>query len=111
MNIDSRIRSLPFSQQVALFVILRMPRSNESNFSFLSSYFAKTFKPYAKKHISTDVEEFGKFIGGILSGLARNNILIKLTGDRDKVWTLSQEVKNNYDNFKKSLFNIKSYWR
>lgn len=109
-KIQNKITSLPLSQQVALWVILKMKGAAEKDFSFLSSQFAKKFKPFVKKHLSTDPDEYGKFVGATLSGLMRNNILVKLTGDRDKLWTLSPDVKNNLQKFKKKLFEIKVYW-
>lgn len=109
-EVQNKITSLPLSQQVALWVILRMNRVGESDFSFFSSQFAKEFKPFVKKHLSANPDEYGKFVGATLSGLIRNDILTKLTGDRDKLWTLSKEVKNNYQIFKKKLFEVKAYW-
>ncbi|MBU1066654.1 hypothetical protein KKE60_02555 [Patescibacteria group bacterium] len=88
-----------------------MKDSSEKNFSFSSSDFAKVFRPYVKSYLSTDSEEYGKSIGATLSGLLRNEILIRLTGDRDKLWTLSDNVKSNFEEFKKGLFEVKIYWR
>jgi len=110
MNIKNTITSLPLSQQVALWVILRIKGSNEKKFRFSSSDFAKTFRPFVKSYLSTDPKEYGKFVGATLSGLMRNKILIKLTGDRDKLWTLSDNVKNNFKEFKNGLFEMKTYW-
>lgn len=109
-QVQNKITSLPLSQQVALWVIFRMKDAAEKDFSFLSSQFAKKFKPFVKKHLSADPDEYGKFVGATLSGLMRNNILMKLTGDRDKLWTLSNEVKSSHQMFKKKLFEIKTYW-
>jgi len=110
MKPKEKITSLPLAQQVALFVILRMPSADRKNFSFLSSQFAKDFKPFVQKYISSNSEEYGKFVGAILSGLSRNDILSRLSGDRDKLWTLSNNVKTNFDQYKKYLFEIKTYW-
>lgn len=111
MDIKNRITLLPLSQQVALWVILRMKGSNERSFSFPSSDFAKAFYPYVKSYLSTDPEEYGKFVGATLSSLMRNQILIRLTGDRDKLWTLSEKVKDNFEEFKKYLFELEVYWK
>ena len=107
---QNKITSLPLSQQVALWVILRMNSAERKDFSFFSSQFAKKFKPYVIKHLSANPDEYGKFVGAALSGLMRNNILMKLTGDRDKLWTLSKDVKTNFKEFKKKLFEVKVYW-
>ncbi|MEK7113114.1 MAG: hypothetical protein AAB875_07455 [Patescibacteria group bacterium] len=109
--IKKRVVSLPFAQQVALYVILRMPGLESKGFSFLSSEFASAFKPYVRKHVISNLDEYGKFIGGILSGLMRNKILSKLSGDRDKLWTLNNEVKENVEKYRNTLFEIKVYWK
>lgn len=104
------IRSLPFNQQVALWIILRMSGSDKDDFKFYSSDFAKRLIPYLKTEFATNPEESGKFAGAILSGLARNLLLEKLTGDRDKLWTTSKLVKEHYSDFKQHLFDVKTYW-
>jgi hypothetical protein len=109
--IRQKVISLPFAQQVAIYAILRMPSFNSKGFSFLSSKFASTFRPYVRKYIISNPDEYGKFIGGILSGLMRNRILSKLSGDRDKLWTLTSEINENLDEYKKSLFEMKVYWK
>lgn len=111
MEVKEKITSLPLSQQVALWVVLRMDNAGKKNFSFLSSQLAQRFERFVKEHLSSDPDEYGKFVGAILSGLMRNRILIKLTGDRDKMWTLSDEVKENFEDYKNKLFEIKVYWR
>lgn len=110
MDIKNTITSLPLSQQVALWAILRMKESNKKSFSFSSSDFSKNFRPFVKSYLSANPEEYGKFIGATLSSLMRNEVLVKLTGDRDKLWTLSDNVKANYDEFKRELFEMKTYW-
>ena len=110
LQIQEKITSLPFSQQVALLVIFKMKNVERKDFSFLSSKLANELKPYVKKHLSINQEGYGKFVGAILSGLMRNKILVRLTGDRDKLWTLSEEVKENLNPIKKKLFEIKTYW-
>jgi len=111
MDIKNTITLLPLSQQVALWVILRMRDSHKRSFRFPSSDFAKAFYPYVISYLSTNPEEYGKFVGATLSSLMRNQILIRLTGDRDKLWTLSEKVKDNFDEFKKYLFELEVYWK
>ncbi|MFC1627048.1 hypothetical protein ACFL18_00640 [Patescibacteria group bacterium] len=110
LQVQETITSLPLSQQVTLLVIFKMENIERKDFSFLSSQLANELKPYVKKHLSVNQEEYGKFVGAVLSGLMRNKILIRLTGDRDKLWTLSKEVKENLDPIRKKLFEIKTYW-
>ena len=110
MNIKSTVTSLPLSQQVALWVILRIKKSSKKNFSFSSSEFAQSFRPFVKSFLSIDPDEYGKFVGATLSGLMRNGIFVRLTGDRDKLWTLSDNVKDNFDQYKKELSEMKIYW-
>ena len=110
INVKEFIRSLPFNQQVALWLITQMPRAEKENFSFYSSDFTKKLLPYLKKEFATDPGESGKFAGAILSGLARNNLLEKITGDKDKLWTLSKIVKDHYSDIKQNLFEVKTYW-
>lgn len=110
MKVKEKITSLPLSQQVALWVVLTMENAEKENFSFLSSQFAQKFERFVKEHLKASPEEYGKFVGAILSGLTRNRILVKLTGDRDKMWTPSDEVKENFEDFKNKLFEIKTYW-
>ncbi len=40
----------------------------------------------------------------------RNKALVRLTGDRDKLWTLSNGIKENFEEFKRALFEMKIYW-
>ncbi len=87
-----------------------MENSGENNFSFYSSSFAKTFRPFVKSYLSANPEEYGKFVGATLSGLMRNKALVRLTGDRDKLWTLSNGIKENFEEFKRALFEMKIYW-
>lgn len=109
-NILQKIRTLPMRQQIALWVILRFPDADNEKFIFKSSELANRFDKFASDKIKKDKSEYGRFIGGILSGLSRNRILIKLSGDRDKSWTLVDEIKDNFDNYKKSLLEVKIYW-
>ena len=87
-----------------------MPHSEKNDFSFYSSAFAKSLKPYLKKHLSANPDDYGKFAGATLSALLRSGILIKLSGDRDKLWTLSDDIKSNFSRLKQKLFEIKTYW-
>ncbi len=106
----NKIRSLPSRQQVGLWLIIRLAGAQNHKFSFKSSEFALKFKSFTTDKVKRNETEYGRFIGGILSGLYRNGLLIKLSGDRDKQWTLSDEIKDNFEMYKSSLFEIKTYW-
>jgi len=109
-KIQEKISYLPSTQQVAFWVILRMPNAEEESFRFFSHEFAKEFKRFASNIIKENSENYGKFIGGILSGLFRNGILKRLSGGRSKLWTLSDEVKRNFKEYKQNLWEAKTYW-
>lgn len=110
MDTKVYIRSMSFYQQVALWIILRMPRSEEEDFKFTSSEFMKVFIKFLQTKLATNPDEAGKFAGAILSSLVRNSLLEKINGDRDKGWTLSETVKQNYSDIKQHLFEVKTYW-
>lgn len=110
MEVKKVVTSLPLSQQVALWAILRMDKSNQKSFRFASSDFGKAFRPYVRSYLSAHPEEYGKFVGATLSALMRNGLLVRLTGDRDKLWTLSSVIKDNFKQFKNDLFEMKTYW-
>lgn len=109
-KIQEKISYLPPTQQVALWAILKMPNADEKNFKFFSHEFAKEFKNFASIKVQERPEEYGRFVGGILSGLFRNGILKRLSGGRNKVWILSDEIKKNFEDYKKYLFEVKTYW-
>ena len=110
VNIKQSINSLPKTQQIALWVIIRLPGSNDQDFSFRTSGFAAQFKKYAADKVKFEEAKYGRFIGGLLSGLSRNKILARVSGDRDTAWTLTNEIKDNLDDYKKYLFEVKVYW-
>ena len=109
-EISKIIRSLSLRQQVGLWIILGMPGIGRDKFFFESSLFAKNYKPYASDELKKDATKYGKFVGGVLSGLCQNGFLIKLSGGRDKQWAISEDLKNNSEQYKKSIFEVKSYW-
>jgi hypothetical protein len=109
-KIKQLIRSLPGRQQVGLWVIFNMPEISSDKFSFRSSEFAEKMKRHAVDDIKLDESIYGKFIGGILSGLSRNNLLIKVSGDRDVKWTLPEELLSNADDYKVAILEVKTYW-
>lgn len=109
-QIKQLIRSLPGRQQIGLWVILNMPEISSNKFSFRSSEFSEKMKRYVADDIKSDESTYGKFIGGILSGLSRNDLLIKISGDRDVQWTLTEELLSNADAYKAAILEVKTYW-
>lgn len=96
-NSSFNIKDLSSSQQVALWVILRLDQK-----SFYTSEIAES------KYFT---EEGKKAIGGILGALYRNGYIEKVSGGRDKLWKLSSEVESRKEDYKNELFKVKTYWR
>ncbi len=109
-KIKEKISYLPPTQQVAFWLILRMPEAGKKDFKFFSHEFAREYKKFAPKKMKENPEEYGRFVGGILSGLFRNSILKRLSGGRNKAWVLSDDVKRNFREYKKILLEVKAYW-
>jgi hypothetical protein len=109
-EVQEKISYLPPTQQIAFWVILKMPGVDEKDFRFFSHEFAKEFRRFASSKVSGNSEEYGKFIGGVLSGLFRNGLLKRVSGGRSKLWTLSGEVRKNFEEYKKFLLEVKTYW-
>lgn len=91
------INNLSSSQQVVLWIILHFKQK-----SFLSSEVTKS---------KFFTEEGGKAIGGILGALYRNGFIEKISGGRDKLWRLNDEIEKNKECYKDQLFKVKAYWR
>ncbi len=109
-TIQSKIRALPIRQQIGLWVLLRFADAQNDDFSFHSSEFAEVFQKFLPEKVKKNALDFGRSIGGILSGLSRNGLLTKLSGDRDVLWTFSNEIKKQFEDYKKYLFEMKRYW-
>lgn len=107
---QKKINSLPIRQQIGLWTILRIPNVENKNFSFKSSTFKKEMEPHLIKSEFNDNAEYGRYVGGILSGLSRNKILLKISNDRDPLWILTDNIKKNQKIFKDLLFAVKTYW-
>ena len=109
-EVQEKISNLPARQQLALWVILRMDNADKKDIGFLSSKFAKKFKRYVSEDVKKDSEDYGRFVGGVLSGLYRNSFLKRISGGRDKLWVLSDDVNKNFEEYQKRLFVVKTYW-
>lgn len=109
-KIKQLVRSLPINQQIGLWVALGLPNSSSDKFSFRSSEFATKIKHYVVDRVKLDEVKYGKFVGGVLSGLSRNNLLIKISGDRDALWALPKNLIEEIDLYKSAIFEIKVYW-
>lgn len=109
-EIPQRIKSLSVIQQVGMWLILKMPRAETDKFTFYSSDFAEKFKRFVSSKRRVNKTKYGRYIGGVLSGLLRKGLLVKISGDRDKLWTIADKIKENYDFYIKLLSEAKAYW-
>ncbi len=109
-EVTERVSSLPITQQLGLWVILRMPDATSPIFCFKSSKFAQSIRRFVVPTLINSSVDYGKFTGGVLSGLLRNGLLRRLSGGRDKIWTLSDEVRDEIEEFKEKLLETKTYW-
>lgn len=96
-NQKLNIENLSSSQQVALWVILRLNKK-----SFFTSEVAES---------KFFTEEGKKAVGGIMSALYRNKLIEKVSGGRDKLWKLSPPIEKGKEFYEKELFKTKAYWR
>jgi hypothetical protein len=93
---------LSVKQQVGLWVILR-ELYDEKNRPFFSSEFSKKMKSYLN---IDDEDTYRKTIGGILSALSKNNVLERVSSDRDPLWRLPDDIHNDPEYFKQQLKHI-----
>lgn len=106
-EIQKRIKNLPPKQQIGLYVILAKLYSRK-NESFLSSNFSEAMQKYFK---IDDSAQYGKTIGGILSSLSRNNLIERVSGGRNPLWTIPEDIKKNSSLYKNAIFNVTTYWQ
>jgi hypothetical protein len=109
-KIREELAGLSLKQQVGLWVVLRLDSVLSEKFSFYSSEFADKFKKFIKESVRSNQSVYGKLVGGVLSGLSRNRLLIKISSGRDARWTLEKKIKDDYELYKQLLFEIKIYW-
>lgn len=100
------LKELSAKQQIGLYTILNKLKS-ENNRPFLSSDFAREMQPLL---LIEDPSEYQQTIGGILGALSKNALIEKISGDRDPLWILPDDIHKNADHYKKELFPVVTYW-
>ncbi|MFH1713390.1 MAG: hypothetical protein ABH896_04390, partial [Candidatus Jacksonbacteria bacterium] len=73
----AELARLPLKQQVGLWVILRLDNVSSEKFVFCSSEFADKFKKFITETVRSNQSMCGKLLGGVLSGMSRNGLIIK----------------------------------
>lgn len=101
------LKELSAKQQIGLYTILSKLR-DEKNHPFLSSDFAREMQPLL---LIKDPAEYQQTIGGILGALSKNSLIEKISGDRDPLWMLPEDIHKNADKYKKELFPVITYWQ
>ncbi len=101
-NSNRNLKNLSVKQQVGLYVVLTKLYDSQ-NRPFYSSDLAKAIKPFLRIE---DSDEFRRTIGGILGALSKNNILVKVSSDRDPLWKLPDDIHANPEYYKKELQHI-----
>jgi hypothetical protein len=102
-----KIHSLPARQQISLWIILKNFRNKKGVVSFTVNDFCDEAKKY---FVSKDPESIGKIAGGVLSSLVRNEMIIKISGGREKIWSVVDELNKNAKKYESEIFPIVSYW-
>jgi hypothetical protein len=96
------LKELSAKQQVGLYVVLTK-LYDDKNKPFFSSDFAKAMRKFL---IIKDEAEYRKTIGGILGALSKNNILEKVSADRDPLWKLPTDIHAKPVYYKKELQHV-----
>lgn len=96
------LKSLSAKQQIGLYVVLTK-LYDDKNKPFFSSDFAKAMDKFL---IISDQDDYRKTIGGILGALSKNNILEKVSADRDPLWRLPVDIHANPEHYKKELNHV-----
>lgn len=100
-------KELSAKQQISLYTILDK-LTDEKNHPFLSSDFAREMQ---KLLLIDDPAEYQQTIGGILGALSKNSLIEKISGDRDPLWVLPEDIHKNSEKYKKELFPVITYWQ
>lgn len=104
---ERNIKELSTKQQIGLYTILSKLR-DEKNHPFLSSDFAREMQSLL---LINDPAEHQRAIGGILGALSKNSLIKKISGDRDPLWVLPEDINENAEKYKKELFPVITYWQ
>ena len=104
---ERNIKKLSAKQQIGMRVILK-DLIGEENTPFLSSDFSKKMqKIFPIKNDS----EHQRMIGGILGALSKNSIIEKITGDRDPLWMIAEDIYENAEKYEKQIQPVLLYWK
>ena len=108
-NANSRrdVTKLSAKQQIGLYVVLNK-LYDKKNLPFLSSNFAKEMKKYL---LIDDPDEYRKTIGGILGALSKNEMIKKISGDKDPLWILPEDIHKNAVEYKNDIFPVVTHWQ
>lgn len=106
-NPRRNVTELSVKQQVGLYVVLTKLYS-QKNLPFLSSSFAKEMKKYL---LIDDSDEYRKAIGGILGALSKNGMIKKISGDKDPLWILPEDIHKNAVEYKDNIFPVVTHWQ
>lgn len=99
---NRNLRDLSVKQQLGLYVVLTKFYDSK-NRPFYSSDFAKEIKRFL---LIDNEDEFRRIIGGILGALSKNNILIRVSSDKDPLWKLPDDIHANPEYYRKELQHI-----
>lgn len=106
LKLLEKIQGLPAKQQIALWIILKNFHKKD-----IVSFTVGDFCDVAKKYFKADdPEALGKIAGGLLSSLVRNEMVKKISGGRNKIWTVTDELNKNAKNYESAIFPITNYW-
>lgn len=101
-NLNRNLKNLSVKQQLGLYVVLTKLYDSK-NRPFYSSNLAKAIKPFL--NVDND-DEFRRIIGGILGALSKNDILIKVSSDKDPLWKLPDDILADSEYYKEQLQHI-----
>lgn len=101
-DLNRNLKNLSVKQQIGLYVVLTK-LFDSKNRPFYSSDLAKEMRPFLR---IDDDDEFRRTIGGILGALSKNNILIRVSSDRDPLWKLPDDILADPKHYKKELQHI-----
>ncbi len=101
-DLNRNLKNLSVKQQLGLYVVLTTLYDSK-NHPFYSSELAKAIRPFL--NIDND-DEFRRIIGGILGALSKNNILIRVSSDKDPLWKLPDDILSDPERYKKELQHI-----
>lgn len=96
------LKKLSAKQQIGLYVVLTK-LYDQKNRPFFSSDFARAMEKFL---LIADKDEYRKTIGGILGALSKNNILEKVSADRDPLWKLPIDIHAHPEHYKKELQHV-----